>query len=101
MRRPIIIFVNNGAVPPFEALAKMAKGDRKGDGKLRPEEFPDPSYKDAVLAIDRAYGNGDGAVDQAEWDGALRLMENLNTLVAVQWTGSNPKESSANEGIEA
>jgi outer membrane protein assembly factor BamB len=31
-------------------------------------------------------------VDKAEWDGALKLMETLNTLVAVQWTGSNPKE---------
>jgi outer membrane protein assembly factor BamB len=85
------IFVNNGAVPPFEALAKM-KGDRNGDGKLTPEEFPDPSFKEAVLAIDRVYGNGDGAVDKAEWNGALKLMETLNTLVAVQWTGSNPKE---------
>lgn len=85
------IFVNNGAVPPFEGLAKM-KGNLKGNGKLTPDEFPDPSFKEAVLAIDRAYGNGDGAVDQAEWDGALRLMETLNTLVAIQCTGSNPKE---------
>jgi outer membrane protein assembly factor BamB len=86
------MFVNNGAVPPFEALAKEMKGDRNGDGKLTPDEFPDPSYKEAVLAIDRVYGNGDGAVDKAEWDGALKLMETLNTLVAVQLTASPPKE---------
>jgi outer membrane protein assembly factor BamB len=86
------IFVNNGAVPPFEALAHMVKGDSKGNGKITPDEFPDPSFKEAVLAIDRAYGNGDGAVDQAEWDGALKLMETLNTLVAVQLTDSRPKE---------
>jgi outer membrane protein assembly factor BamB len=85
------IFVNNGAVPPFEALAKM-KGKLDDDAKLTPEEFPDPSYKEAVLAIDRAYGNGDGKLDKAEWDGALKLMETLNTLVAVQLTGSHPKE---------
>jgi outer membrane protein assembly factor BamB len=85
------IFVNNGAVPPFEALAKM-KGKLNDDAKLTPEEFPDPSYKEAVLAIDRAYGNGDGKLDKAEWDGALKLMETLNTLVAVQLTGSQPKE---------
>ncbi len=68
------------------------KGLGKGDGKLTPEEFPDPSFKEAVLAIDRVYGNGDGAVDKAEWDGALRLMETLNTLVAVQLTDSHPRE---------
>jgi outer membrane protein assembly factor BamB len=86
------IFVNNGAVPPFEALAKDLKADRNGDGKLTPEEFPDPSFKEAVLAIDRIYGNGDGAVDQAEWDGALKLMETLNTLVAVELSNAHPRE---------
>jgi outer membrane protein assembly factor BamB len=86
------IFVNNDAVPPFEALAKEMKGDRNGDGKLTPDEFPDPSFKEAVLAIDRTYGNGDGAVDQAEWDGALTLMETMNALVAVQMTGTTAKE---------
>jgi outer membrane protein assembly factor BamB len=86
------IFVNNGAVPPFEALAQMRPGGGKGNGKLTPDDFPDPSYKEAVLAIDRVYGNGDGAVDQAEWDGALKLMETLNTLVAVQLNESQPKE---------
>ena len=85
------IFVNNGAVPPFEALAKDLKGDRNGDGKLTPDEFPDPSFKEAVLAIDRVYGNGDGAVDKAEWDGALKLMQTLNALVAVRVEGQ-PKE---------
>lgn len=95
------IFVNNGAVPPFEALAKELKGDRNGDGKLTPEEFPDPSFKEAVLAIDRVYGNGDGAVDQAEWDGALKLMESLNTLVAVELTTPHPRELWRSEKIFA
>ena len=86
------LFVNNGAVPPFEALAKEMKGDRNGDGKLTPDEFPDPSFKEAVRAIDSAYGNGDGAVDKQEWDGALKLMQTLNALVAVRVEGNKPKE---------
>jgi outer membrane protein assembly factor BamB len=86
------IFVNNGAVPPFEALAKDLKADRNGDGKLTPDEFPDPSFKEAVLAIDRVYGNGDGAVDKQEWDGALRLMQVLNALAVVQVDHGQPKE---------
>jgi outer membrane protein assembly factor BamB len=73
------VFVNNGAVPPFETLTKELKADLNGDGKLTPDEFPDPSFKGALLAIDRVYGNGDGAVDIAEWDGALRLMQVLDT----------------------
>src|SRR6185503_10104444 len=59
------VFVNNGAVPPFEALAKELKADRNGDGKLTPDEFPDQSFKEAVLA---------------------------NALVAVQVEGAQPKE---------
>src|SRR5439155_7179178 len=86
------IFANNGAVPPFEALAKDLKGDRNGDGKLTPDEFPDPSFKEAVLAIDRVYGNGDGAVDQEEWDGALKLMRTLNSFVAVELDGPRCRE---------
>jgi outer membrane protein assembly factor BamB len=86
------IFVNNGAVPPFEALAKMANIGPNGNGKITADQFPDPSFKEAVLAIDRAYGNGDGAIDKSEWDGALKLMETLNTLVAVQLSDSAPKE---------
>lgn len=86
------IFLNNGAVPPFESLARDFKADRNGDGKLTPEEFPDPSFREAVLAIDRAYGNGDGAVDKAEWDGALKLMQTLNALVAVEIKDGQPRE---------
>jgi outer membrane protein assembly factor BamB len=86
------IFVNNGAVPPFEALAKMVKLDPNGAGKITPDQFPDPSFKEAVRAIDRVYGNGDGAVDPAEWNGALKLMETLNTLAAVQLDESHPRE---------
>jgi outer membrane protein assembly factor BamB len=86
------VFVNNDAVPPFESLANQMKADRNGDGRITPEEFPDPSFKEAVLAIDRAYGNGDGAVDKTEWDGALKLMRTLNALVAIQIKGDKPKE---------
>jgi outer membrane protein assembly factor BamB len=86
------IFAYNDAVPPFESLAREMKGDRNGDGKLDPDEFPDPSFKEAVLAIDRNYGNGDGAVDQKEWDGALRLMNTMNTFVAARIDEAGPVE---------
>jgi len=78
------LYVNNAAVPPFESMAVGLKADRNGDGKLSPEEFPDPAFKEAVLAIDRAYGNGDGAIDAREWDGALKLMQTLNALAALR-----------------
>jgi outer membrane protein assembly factor BamB len=86
------LYVVNGAVPAFESLARDFKADKNGDGKLTPDEFPDPSFKEAVLAIDRVYGNGDGAVDKAEWDGALKLMQTLNALVAVEVVGNEPRE---------
>jgi len=87
-----LIFVYNDAVPPFESLAREMRGDRNGDGKLEPDEFPDPSFKEAVLAIDRAYGNGDGAVDQKEWDSALRLMNTMNAFVAARRKGNKVSE---------
>jgi outer membrane protein assembly factor BamB len=68
------------------------KGDRDGDGKISPDEFPDPSFKEAVRAIDRVYGNGDGAVNQEEWDGALKLMRTMNSLVAVDLDGAQSRE---------
>jgi outer membrane protein assembly factor BamB len=86
------VFAYNDAVPPFESLARELKGDRNGDGKLEPDEFPDPSFKEAVLAIDRSYGNGDGAIDQKEWDGALHLMSTMNTFVAVRLDGAKASE---------
>jgi outer membrane protein assembly factor BamB len=86
------IFAYNDAVPPFEALARELKGDRNGDGKLEPDEFPDPSFKEAVLAVDRAYGNNDGAINQKEWDSALRLMNTMNALVAARLEGVRPTE---------
>lgn len=79
-----LFFVNNGSVPPFEDLAVKFRADKNGDGKLTPDEFPDPAFREAVLAIDRVYGNGDGAIDAAEWNGALKLMQGLNALVAVR-----------------
>jgi outer membrane protein assembly factor BamB len=86
------IYVYNDAVPPYEHLTVQMKADRNGDGKISPDEFPDPSFKEAVRAIDRVYGNGDGAVDQQEWDGALKLMRAMNSFVAVDLDGSQPKE---------
>jgi outer membrane protein assembly factor BamB len=86
------IFAYNDAVPPFESLAREMKGDRNGDGKLEPDEFPDPSFKEAVLAIDRNYGNGDGAIDQKEWDGALRLMNTMNAFVGARIDGAQATE---------
>jgi outer membrane protein assembly factor BamB len=86
------LFAYNDAVPPFESMAREMKRDRNGDGRLEPDEFPDPSFKEAVRGIDRAYGNGDGAIDQKEWDGALRLMNTLNAFVAVRWDGTKPAE---------
>jgi outer membrane protein assembly factor BamB len=68
------------------------KGDRNGDGRISPDEFPDPSFKEAVRAVDRVYGNGDGAVDKEEWDGALKLMRTMNSLVAVDIDGARSKE---------
>src|SRR5207249_1070558 len=61
-------------------------------GKITPDEFPDPSFKEAVRAIDRVYGNGDGAVDKEEWDGALKLMRTMNSFVAVDIDGAQSKE---------
>src|SRR5437867_4507522 len=68
------------------------KADRNGDGKISPAEFPDPSFKEAVSAIDRGYGNGDGSVDQKEWDGALQSMRTMNSFVAVDLDGRQSKE---------
>jgi outer membrane protein assembly factor BamB len=86
------IYVYNDAVPPYEQLTVQMKADRNGDGKISPEEFPDPSFKEAVRTIDRVYGNGDGAVDQEEWDGALKLIRTMNSLVAVDLDGPQAKE---------
>ena len=86
------IYAYNDAVPAYEQLAVQMKADRNGDGKISPDEFPDPAFKEAVRAIDRVYGNGDGAVDKAEWDGALKLIRTMNTFVAVDLDGAQPKE---------
>jgi outer membrane protein assembly factor BamB len=78
-----VFFVNNGAVPPFDDLAITFKADKNKDGKLTPDEFPDPAFQEAVRSIDKAYGDGDGSIDAKEWNGALKLMQGLNALVAV------------------
>jgi len=79
-----LVFVNNAAVPPFHDLAITFKADKNQDGRLTPEEFPDPAFREAVRSIDRVYGNGDGAIDAPEWNGALKLMQGMNALVALR-----------------
>jgi outer membrane protein assembly factor BamB len=77
-------YVYTDAVPPFEMLIKDMKADKNGDGKITPDEFPDPAFRGAVLAIDRKYGNKDGAVDAAEWNRALGLTQGgNNSFLAV------------------
>jgi outer membrane protein assembly factor BamB len=86
------IYVSNAGLPPYEAMAVSMKADRNGDSKIAPEEFPDPAFQEAVRSIDRAYGNGDGAIDSKEWDGALNLMRTINALVALRVDGSQVSE---------
>jgi outer membrane protein assembly factor BamB len=82
------VYVNNGSLPPFENLAIDMKADKNHDGKLTPEEFPDPAFRGVVLAIDRTLGNHDGAVDAQEWDKALGLLQaGNNALVALRLGG--------------
>jgi outer membrane protein assembly factor BamB len=88
-----VFFVNNGSVPPFEDLAVTFKGDKNGDGKLSPDEFPDPAFREAVQAIDRDRGNGDGAIDASEWNSWLKLLHDQNALVAVRPPGTGSAAS--------
>src|SRR5205809_388558 len=83
---------SSGEILPSPFRSAQMKADRNGDGKISPDEFPDPSFKEAVRAIDRVYGNGDGSVDQKEWDGALQLMRTMNSFVAVDLDGRQSKE---------
>lgn len=86
------IYVSNAGLPPYDALAVSMKADRNGDGKIAPDEFPDPAFQQAVVSIDGAYGDGDGAIDAKEWDGALNLMRTVNALVALRVEGSQASE---------
>jgi outer membrane protein assembly factor BamB len=82
-------YVLGGSLPPFEVLSGPLQSDRNKDGKISPDEFPDPAFRDAVRAIDRASGNGDGAVDAGEWNKALGLSAGSNdALVAVHRGGT-------------
>jgi outer membrane protein assembly factor BamB len=86
------IYVSNAGLPPYEDMAVSMKADRNGDGKISPDEFPDPAFQETVRSIDRTYGNGDGAIDAKEWDGALNLMRTINALVALQADGPQASE---------
>ncbi|HEU0006202.1 MAG TPA: hypothetical protein VFS12_09455 [Terriglobia bacterium] len=61
------------------------KADKNQDGKISPEEFPDPAFRGTVLAIDRVYGNKDGSVDAAEWNQALRSYRNQSPASHIKW----------------
>jgi outer membrane protein assembly factor BamB len=77
-------YINAEAVPPFEVLVNTLKADKNLDGRISPDEFPDPAFRGAVLAIDRQYGNKDGMVDAAEWNQSLGLTQGANnSLLAV------------------
>lgn len=80
-------YVNSGSVPPFEVLAGRLQADRNRDGRITPDEFPDPAFRDAVLAIDRASGDGDGAVDAREWNQALALSRGSNDALVAAHAG--------------
>jgi outer membrane protein assembly factor BamB len=90
-------YVYTDAVPPFEMLINNMKADKNQDGKVSPDEFPDPAFRGAVLAIDREYGNKDGAVDAMEWNRALGLTQGGNNsflAVSVDKADGQPNQSS-------
>lgn len=53
------------AVDPAQFFRRL---DKNGDGRLQPDELPEP-MRDTLLAAD---SNGDGAIDQAEWSAAAQ-----------------------------
>jgi outer membrane protein assembly factor BamB len=53
---------------PFSMIAGL---DKDKDGRVTPAEAGDPSWTLMIESVDRAAGNGDGAVDRAEWDRAF------------------------------
>jgi outer membrane protein assembly factor BamB len=85
-------YVYTDAVPPFEMLVNQMKADKNRDGKISPDEFPDPAFAGAVLSMDREYGNQDGAVDSAEWNRALGLTQGgNNSFLAVSVDKANSR----------
>jgi hypothetical protein len=87
------LLVATSLLPPFEALATQMGGDRNGDGKLSPDEFPDPAFRQVVLEIDKRAGDGDGTIDAKEWNGALRLENPSNTLLALNGSAEEWRRS--------
>jgi outer membrane protein assembly factor BamB len=63
------------------------KADKNKDGKLSPDEFPDPAFREAVVKLDR---NGDGGIDAQEWNGALQRVAE-NSLLAVEPGGKRER----------
>jgi outer membrane protein assembly factor BamB len=92
-------YVYTDAVPPFEMLVNQMKADRNRDGKISPDEFPDPAFGGAVLAIDREYGNKDGVVDAPEWNRALGLTQGgNNSFIAVSIDKVNGQTNQSSPG---
>jgi outer membrane protein assembly factor BamB len=76
------IYVNTGSVPPFQELAVNLGLDKNKDGRIDSDEFG--NFGEAVRAIDRTHGDGDGAVEAAEWDRVLRLDTTANAMIALK-----------------
>jgi outer membrane protein assembly factor BamB len=75
-------------------LVNVMKADKNQDGKISPDEFPDPAFRGAVLAIDREKGNKDGVVDAAEWNQALGLTQGANnSAVTIGKVDRRPNQS--------
>jgi len=73
-----------GETPAFKG---MLPADKNKDGKIQLEEFPEAGMQRLFGSIDRDFGNGDGAVEEAEWDRAFRGFQNRGGLAAVRLGG--------------
>jgi outer membrane protein assembly factor BamB len=72
-----------GEPQPFEPMLKM---DKNKDGKLSLDEV-DPIIGRIVTAVDREWGNHDGAVDAAEWEKAFGSFNGHGGVAAVRLGG--------------
>jgi len=72
-----------GEPQPFEP---MLKADKNKDGKLSLDEV-DPIIGRIVIAVDREWGNQDGAIDAAEWEKAIGSFAGKGGVAAVRLGG--------------
>jgi outer membrane protein assembly factor BamB len=76
-----------------DVFSRVAKYDKNKDGKVALDELSDEKidekiWSKIVKSIDHHYGNGDKAVDEAEWKLSLGASNNLGGLNAVRLGGS-------------